>query len=286
MSVGDVLTVIDADHAAFLPLGSDDVLTVVDANHAAFLSPGSDDVLTEVDGGHATFQTPVGGAWDPTMLPNLELLLGFGQGFYQDTARTTPATANDDPVAGVADRSTHARHASAVSGSTPPVLKTAAVNGHAGLLMDGVQTILETTSFSVSQPDTIFIVWKENSVNATTRVALRSLTTVQQIWNASNKLNYYASAAQEGITTLGTTPHLVTAIFDGASSELRMDGAVETTDNPGTDGLSGIVDIGGFSTFVIDGYLLGVAICSGVISGTDLSNMESYMADYAGVTLP
>ncbi len=59
MATGDVLTVVDANHATFLPLGSDDVLTVVDATHAAFLPPGSDDVLTEVDGSHATFQAPV-----------------------------------------------------------------------------------------------------------------------------------------------------------------------------------------------------------------------------------
>jgi hypothetical protein len=70
MSVGDVLTVVDADHAAFLPLGSADVLTVVDADHAAFLPPGSGDVLTVVDGSHATFQ-PSGGGGVSTLLTNL-----------------------------------------------------------------------------------------------------------------------------------------------------------------------------------------------------------------------
>lgn len=82
--------------------------------------------------------------FDPTVINNLafwfEARLG---GCFQDSAgTTTPATANDDPVGYLPDRSGNAYHATQATAGSRPLLKTAGFNGLQCLRFDGTADIL------------------------------------------------------------------------------------------------------------------------------------------------
>lgn len=159
MAVGDVLTKVDADHAAFLPSGVADVLTVVDATHAAFLPPGSGDVLTVVDAAHAAFAPAA--PWTPASLPGLQLWLSADVGVYQDAARTTPAVATNDPVGGWADQSGQGHHVSQATAGNRPLLQLAQQNGRPSLLFDGIDDAIGLAALSMADTGfSLFVVGK------------------------------------------------------------------------------------------------------------------------------
>lgn len=67
----------------------------------------------------------------------------FDIGAYQDSDRTSPATANDDPVGGVTDQSGNGNHLAQTTSGRRPLLKTGGPNGYKYIKFDASDDIIK-----------------------------------------------------------------------------------------------------------------------------------------------
>lgn len=90
-----------------------------------------------------------------------------------------------------------------------------------------------------------------------------------------NKWAYYASTLQTSTTVIDTKFHVWDAIFNGASSQMDLDGVSLSTANPGTTGIvSSTLRFGfGAASFLLCEALL----YSSALSGTNLTAAISYL---------
>jgi hypothetical protein len=90
-----------------------------------------------------------GGVFTPLSVANLELWLDASDAatLFQDSAGTTAATANNDPVGRWSDKSGNGRNATQGTAGARPLLKTALQNGRAMLRTDGTDDVLSLPDF-------------------------------------------------------------------------------------------------------------------------------------------
>lgn len=166
--------------------------------------------------------------------------------FYQDTARTIRATQTGHAVASWADgKTSRGRHATQSTSAKRPTLVLDAQNGRPALRFDGVDDYLATASYTRSSPLSLFLVLR------------------QQSWGNSRSIcdslsNYYAYLLKQHATTpgklvacsLAALPDLplavdcwsiVSIIFDGASSRIRVNGGTALTGDTGGEVGNGMV---------------------------------------------
>jgi len=201
--------------------------------------------------------------WTPAELAP-SLWLRADAGTYQDAARTTPATADGDPVGGWADQSGNGRHASQSTAGFRPTLQLAELNGQPVLRFDGTDDYLLNTAFAISQPDTLAVVVKHPTP---TDGAFRNLTDShlndRQLLSKQNAAGSNHRLVYAGGFLSGSTPssafEIWTAIYNGASSALYVNGILDASGDAGTQGM--------------DGYHIGADAGPGSFSNVDLAEM-------------
>ena len=93
--------------------------------------------------------SPVASAFVPTDLGATLKIWGRADGtLWQDSARTTPVTANNDPVGAADDASGNANHCTQATSTKRLTYKTGIQNGLPGLLGDGTDDFLVTPSMA------------------------------------------------------------------------------------------------------------------------------------------
>jgi len=103
-----------------------------------------------------------GPVWTPPSSPSLVSWMSSDTGLFQDSALTTPATADNDPVGGWQDRSGAGHHLIQATSTARPALKLAQVNGRPSVRFDGTSDYLRTL-FSLPPPFSIYLVLREIS---------------------------------------------------------------------------------------------------------------------------
>jgi hypothetical protein len=99
--------------------------------------------------------------FNPNVFAGLQLWLPASGTYWQDSDRTIPATADNDPVGAWDDASGNGRHMIQPTSGSRPLLKTATANGRHGLLFDGVDDTLIGPLTTVTTGGTVtFIVAK------------------------------------------------------------------------------------------------------------------------------
>lgn len=140
---------------------------------------------------------------------------------------------------------------------------------------------------SVAQPNTIFLVLQPTSTSGF-NINMDGVTGRQQIYTDSGTLNIYAGSAVS-LVALGTSPHIITFEFNGASSAVWVDGVkVSGSINPGALGLIGEtmgrgLDGGGNP---LNGYIferITYQMIDGV--GTNRKANQAALGSYYGITL-
>lgn len=164
-------------------------------------------------------------------VPPAVKLLSPESTMYQDSARTTLAEANNDPVGSWTDIAL-AQHASQATAGKRPTLKTNVLNGFRVLEFDAVDDYMESV-MSARLASTLFVVARKmTAVDANGRVL------VGWKFNSSNRLIFYASAAagdyaffarEDGqsqiVGGVSTSWHIISFRGVSASSvEVRIDG--------------------------------------------------------------
>jgi hypothetical protein len=204
---------------------------------------------------------------------------------WQDSGRTTPVTADADPVGAWDDKSGNTRHATQAVAGTRPLYKTAQFGAKAGI--DFVSSdFLATPSFTRAQPSTWFVVVDADGTGPGRPFASTGPVTLNILFVvATNWAIYAGGVLSDG--AVSTSPAVVQTLFNGASSKVRKDGGAGSGGDAGTDSHSGALNIGIGSdgaTEPFDGRIAELLCYDGNLSTTDLDLVGNYLAAKWGTT--
>jgi len=168
-----------------------------------------------------------------------------------------------------------------------PVLKTSGIAGLPAVDFDGVDDFLTTdTSRPLNpQPNVFFMVLRDRGTNRGLFLSGRTNDNRQdfQIFESEG----FTLFAGNGLNTFqrDTNPHIFTCIFDGASSELRIDGTSFTGD-VGTDPLKGFT-MGAFASgsFAANALIAEAIVCNARVSTADIQTLESELSEKYGISI-
>ena len=228
-------------------------------------------------------------SFKPTDIVSLGLWLDAGQ---------ITGLADGAAVNTWADVSGLNRHASQATAASRPTYQTNEANTRPVVRFDGVNDILVNTphvAISSAQPNTLFIVWKVDSVNGLDHVfdggkneisGLGRNTIYQHV--DSHKLHSGGGIITSSADFGAGVFNISTGVFDGTSCGLWRNGAVDAAGDAG-------------SASLIDGYIVGnwkvggsgplhgdvaqLLYYSGRLNDTDKKSVERYLANQYNIVL-
>lgn len=217
-------------------------------------------------------------AFTPTSLATVGWWEADGT-LWQDSARTTPATANNDPVGAVDDASGTGNHLVQATAGLRPLLKTGILGGKPVIRGDNVNDVLaKTLVASVSQPHTWILVFDVG------RPVENNLGGARQIVGSSNgapSYVYAGSLVTAGPNLAAGTFHIIAVTMNGASSKFWSGGGAATTVNPGT---GGVAALSVWYDGTIGGDFAAIGLCPGALTTTQLDQMGNHLAAKYGLT--
>lgn len=178
--------------------------------------------------------TAQGGVFGPNLIAGLVAWYRADAGTFQNTSLTTPASANNDPVGGWVDQSGLVHTQLQSVNLNRPLLQTNSQNGLPQILADGVSQFM-TAAFTLSEPFTVFMTGKvvSNIVNA---VYLDGgANALDQLYERSANICTMFATGNGPEVTPGLSAFVIAAIFNGASSQIRLNAGAAVTGNPGTN---------------------------------------------------
>jgi hypothetical protein len=163
--------------------------------------------------------------------------------FWYDASQIT-GLSDADPVATWSDLSGNARHATQATSGKRPLYRTNIVNGLPILRFDGTDDNISAAGFTLNQPCTMVAVFVQRMDPAGNKGLLDGTSSDYSrylfVAGSGNTLGLYAGTTLNGPTlTVGTVYH-TTAIFNGGSSSVRINGGSPTSGNAGSAGSGGI----------------------------------------------
>jgi hypothetical protein len=163
---------------------------------------------------------------------------------------------------------------------TEPNLLSSYLNGHdCGDFVDNTDFSQSAGSLGLTQPFTFWMVLEADAASATANyINSGGAGPFAQlgIYNQGGSDKWYMRA---GGSTFDTSPHYFVVLYNGASSYMRIDGSEVVSGSAGSNGF-GIISIGQGS---IDGNICEAGATDDALTGTELTNLESYLADRYGL---
>lgn len=201
------------------------------------------------------FGSAAGPPFTPTQITGLKLWL----------KADALVLSNNDPVASWTDSSGLNNHATQGTAGFRPIYKTNAINTTLPVVrFDQTDDFLETPNFSLAQPCTVFVVTKFNQAFAANVTMFDGLNLLPMgvFRTSATAIGMFAPGAGPSVATTPEAFHAYSFIFNGASSEERVDGGTAGTGDPGAGGGGG---------FWINQYDAG-----GAFGGQDMAEMLAY----------
>lgn len=187
-----------------------------------------------------------------------------------------------------ADKSGNGYDVTQATGANQPATGTRTINGLNVLDFDGSNDYLTNTAITTTQPNSIFAV-AQFDVTSSYRFLLDGITSRQILYNYNGEANINAGTeVQSTSTPVSGAASIWSGTFDGASSDLRINGVSEVSGNAGTNGLTDLA-VGTLHTlnnFFLNGAVAEVIIIDSALSAQQISDTETYLADKWGITLP
>lgn len=205
-------------------------------------------------------------------------------GYYGWYDASDAATLTGSPnLTGWADKGSGAKNLT--NSSSSPSNGTRTVNGLNVIdFVSGTNRIMASANYSLSQPVTYFVVVVCDLATGTGTLnasVIRDPTGSQPsvLVYSSGAANtrawtYYAGSIRQG-SAMDNNPHVVTAIFNGASSGLWVDGSSVSTAGPGAGTVTNGIQLGSSSSF--DGAIGEVLLYSSALGTSDREAVESYL---------
>lgn len=208
-------------------------------------------------------------AWTPASLPDLELWL----------PNSFLATIGDaQPIAQWDDASGNARHAVQATATSRPTARLTGDKWEAK--GDGVDDFLVSTfGATFTQPNTV---WCVGSIAALSQDMLGPATGGYHALARDSGGRFQAYAGNptfDHSPTGDASVHSFVIIFNGAATAFRIDG-VEVVGTTGADSVASLVLLAATNTGVRAnaGVLRDAGLCSSILVGDDLTNLETYLA--------
>lgn len=227
------------------------------------------------------------GGWRPTDLGS-SLYAWFDasdiSSLYQDTARTTAVSADNDPVGSWGDKSGNSRHLEQGTSGKRPLYRTTGTR----LSFDGsddtlsrAMTLGNFTLLFVAQVDSsgdvLVFDLDADGTHFAFSVKPQSHTIAIYRGGASSRAASNASSYSVGskccyaFRANGASPYF----------EMRRDGSqqVAITDDPGSDDIAGTLHLGSYHTggYCTQGYFHELIVASAALSDTELGQAEAYL---------
>lgn len=168
---------------------------------------------------------------------------------YQDSLLTLPITSDSLPVGAWLDKSGNNRHLLQATASKRLTYSATGLNGRPCLRSDGVDDRLVSSGWSLSQPNTVFLVGRYDVLTANQSIIDGTASPGRHLAFITGSPPHYAFVAGSSMvstTDADANPHIHTVVVNGATSLYRVDGTQITTGNPGTDSFTGITLAGSY----------------------------------------
>ena len=221
------------------------------------------------------FAGDTGGWWDVADMSTL----------FQDSAGTSPVTAAGQPVGRINDKSGNGNHLLQATGAVRPMLRSG--GSLWWLEFDGTQFLQAT--FTLNQPVTRVsaaqsVAWQINDFLWDGVGAIAGVFDYSA--NPTLALGTFGSGyAANTDMTIGVN-HVVTDIFNGASSKLAIDNNSYTTGNPGGSNPGGATIAAKSNTANKSNILWFGAVWIGrVLTDVEIAQARTYFGARAGLAL-
>lgn len=194
---------------------------------------------------------------------------------FQDSALTTPATADTNPLGGIKDKSGFDRNVLQATAANRPLLRTGIQNGYPIARFDGVNDSLVASTWSLVQPYTVYLVAKWATPNNNILDGTSAINTGLIYTPANSEVNIFAGTnVTDGLVPSGKF-FLTTAVFDGSNSGVRVNDAPFSFGNAGTASPGGMtLGVRGDLTSFGTPDIAEVAIVTGRLPATDSKAMK------------
>lgn len=215
-----------------------------------------------------------------------------GLQLWLDASDETTITASSGAVSQWDDKSGNGNHVSQGTAAAQPTTGTRTLNAQNVIDFDGTDNMRSLTSVGVPQPWTSFVAVRWDAGGGTAPYAIADRTGFDGLVSLLNTddIRMFAGSNFQFATSITLdAPHVVAAVYNGASSVGAIDGSA-TTGNPGTN-LWNLIRLGssgsspGDSSGTLDGFIAEVLVYDSALSTADRETVESYLASKWGVTL-
>lgn len=198
---------------------------------------------------------------------------------WYDAADSATLTASAGVVSQWRDKSDNAHHLA--PWNTGPVTGSETQNGLN--VVSFTADPMGSAVTSLAQPFTVAWVGKYGTAEWTPAVSLGADVPSFSIYHGGGTWLAYSGTALTTATAYDTSPHLFVSVHNGGSSSARLDAASIAAGNAGTNGIS-LINLGSANNAGgITGWLAEVVVATGALTGSDLANLEAYLADKWGI---
>lgn len=220
------------------------------------------------------FAGETGGYWDPSVLSSL----------WQDSARTTPVTANNDPIGAIDDLSGNGNHLVQATADNRPLYKTS--GGLSWLESDGVNDFVRK-AFTHNQPVDRVIAFQQIASIHGGRLWDGGAAGAGLIFQDTEIKAFAGSVVTVMAQDIGVN-HVMTERWAGASSRFAVDNGAYVTGNAGADNPGGFTlsdrgdGVGGLQSRIR--FYGGIAI-SRALTDAEIAKSRTFFGALAGLTL-
>lgn len=213
---------------------------------------------------------------------------------YQDAAKTTPATADGNPVGAIDNQGSDIYTVIQSTALNKPTLKLNILNGLSALLFDGADYLKGTFAGGLlAQPFMIFAVAQLSTPNDNANRNLvdgddstNRIYIYQRSGATPDDWSIYAGTANVSDGNSDSAWHIFSALYNGASSQLWLSGVSSAgPGNPGANGVDGItVGARNDGSAGWKGYIVRALIYPANLSNADKNQVGQYLATKYGLT--
>jgi hypothetical protein len=217
--------------------------------------------------------------WSPTRLAGLQFWVDAADAstLYTNSALTTLAVSDGDPVGGWKDKSGNSRNALQTDGTKKPLLKLAIQNGRNVVRFDGVNDNMTFSTWQ-SNPSTVFLVVRSSTDTIFISTAAGASPGYPLFFYFTNGNVYGQSGYVSGFSTANTYNQW-TVTCSTTARTIRRDGTAGTSAG-GVAGVAQYSKIGEYddpTRYSQTGDTLEILGYNSVLSGSDILLVEAYL---------
>jgi len=162
-----------------------------------------------------------------------------------------------------------------------------ALNGLNVIDADGTDYMTNSTLALTAQPNTVFIVAKQDTDTDGALFDGITSTTRHMLYEGSSIWRFFAGTATGIVGAWDTNEHVFTCAFNGASSYLRIDGTQSANVDAGAQNLQGFTLFGSYGGAgrLSDGAIAEVIVIDGTLTADQIAATEAYLASKWGIDL-